>query len=57
MDSFIVIYILLALQVVISLDLPILLLPSYLQEGKELSFKCRYYRIQDSLIPVVEIKL
>ena len=55
-DSFIVLVVLFTLQVVISLDVPTLSLPSFIQEGQELSFKCRY-RIQESKIPEVDIKV
>ena len=55
-DSFIVLVALFTLQKVISLDVPTLSLPSFIQEGQELSFKCRY-RIQESKIPEVDIKV
>ena len=55
-DSFIMLVVLFTLKVVISLDVPTLSLPSFIQEGQELSFKCRY-RIQESKIPEVDIKV
>ena len=56
MDSFKVLIVILRACVVISLDSPTLTLPSFIQEGEELSFKCSY-KMQKSKIHEVDIKV